>query len=497
MLVQRSVVDRWYQRDSWVYRHFSYLFKNPLWSKSIPAGFSVCPYFWLAMFSMLVFRPTVGFITNVLVPLITLGGAPLKWIDRWIADRIGAPKDTVGLGLLGLVTGGLVLFVLAAAAGWLFNLYTTLAILGTTGQFIFWLFGSGLATVAGVSGYIIKEENNPERCRAEVYLYVWLGLAAVLCPIFAWSDVAGIFAGLSGWVVEAVTAIGWALKISVLWLLGAIWAAVKFLGICGWSAIAYTPVKSLLVPWWVYIGAAGWLANLLATRWLNSRSYDQGYQPPAGTAIDPAEEQRIWRANNRWAWARLIGSCFDGKDTRRVLADWLAYRCAEWEAWKTVLPEIPPSSWCGDHRESTIEGLSYQLVDRLVEQKFASLLDELQNYACIQSFKDWALMRNITDGVAKFERISEQQFKQLQLSETAQELISRVHIELACAGTGSCLVTPPTFNQLFDNKDWVQLFQSCYNQTYKQAIRNAERERVKRARGGLVARLFGGAEPAR
>lgn len=45
MLIKKSIVEQWYQRDSWVYKNFSYLFSNPLWTNPIPNGFSVCPYF--------------------------------------------------------------------------------------------------------------------------------------------------------------------------------------------------------------------------------------------------------------------------------------------------------------------------------------------------------------------------------------------------------------------------------------------------------------------
>jgi hypothetical protein len=59
-LVSKSIIERWYRTDSWVYRNFSFWFKNPLWDKRVPQGFSLCPYFWLSIFSLFVLRPIVG-----------------------------------------------------------------------------------------------------------------------------------------------------------------------------------------------------------------------------------------------------------------------------------------------------------------------------------------------------------------------------------------------------------------------------------------------------
>src|SRR3954465_9064402 len=59
MLVKKSVVEQWYVKTHPVYKNFAYMFDNPLWSKSVPNGFSVCPYFWLSLFSLFVVKPFV------------------------------------------------------------------------------------------------------------------------------------------------------------------------------------------------------------------------------------------------------------------------------------------------------------------------------------------------------------------------------------------------------------------------------------------------------
>lgn len=78
MLVSQNIVNRWYNKNHWIYRQFAYLFKNPLWSKTIPNGFSVCPYFWLALFSAFLFKPFFVFplygLSRLLRPIFAKSG---------------------------------------------------------------------------------------------------------------------------------------------------------------------------------------------------------------------------------------------------------------------------------------------------------------------------------------------------------------------------------------------------------------------------------------
>jgi hypothetical protein len=72
-LVPTSIIQQWYRRDHPIYRSFAFLFENPLWSKAIPKGFTICPFFWLATLSFFVVRPFV----YVVVGLRTI----LRWMD--------------------------------------------------------------------------------------------------------------------------------------------------------------------------------------------------------------------------------------------------------------------------------------------------------------------------------------------------------------------------------------------------------------------------------
>lgn len=61
-LVPLKIVSQWYQPSSWVYKNFKFLFVNPLYDIGLPAGFSLCPYFWLALFSFFFYKPIIGFV---------------------------------------------------------------------------------------------------------------------------------------------------------------------------------------------------------------------------------------------------------------------------------------------------------------------------------------------------------------------------------------------------------------------------------------------------
>src|SRR5262245_39921449 len=110
MLVSENVVRQWYLKDSWVYKNFSYLFQNPLWTKDIPKGFSVCPYFWLSLLSFFILRPLVLMLTCVIGPLfLTLFGRPFmgfdRWVQRWmrrifVGDSKATDHDAPGIGVL-------------------------------------------------------------------------------------------------------------------------------------------------------------------------------------------------------------------------------------------------------------------------------------------------------------------------------------------------------------------------------------------------------------
>jgi hypothetical protein len=66
-LIPESWIIILFSRSKWFYKTgFSYLFKNPLWNKPIPAnGFTLCPYFWTTLFSLTFFRVFVGMVLTL------------------------------------------------------------------------------------------------------------------------------------------------------------------------------------------------------------------------------------------------------------------------------------------------------------------------------------------------------------------------------------------------------------------------------------------------
>ena len=84
MLITETLAEKWYRTDSWVYKNFSYLYQNKLWKKKIPNGYSVCPYFWLSLFSLFIIRPFV-FVGNIVkIVLTSVFGKLFAPIDKAI-----------------------------------------------------------------------------------------------------------------------------------------------------------------------------------------------------------------------------------------------------------------------------------------------------------------------------------------------------------------------------------------------------------------------------
>lgn len=136
-LVPLDRIKTWYHHDSFVYRAFSYLFKNSLWDRPIPKGASVCAYWWSAMFSLFIFRP-----------LIVPGIRALRWSVRasrltkafgWFDARIHrlsfyTRSDTLGVNTAGFVASILLtsgcLFIIGTG---LYLIYRPLAEAGMVG----------------------------------------------------------------------------------------------------------------------------------------------------------------------------------------------------------------------------------------------------------------------------------------------------------------------------------------------------------------------------
>ena len=254
--VSESVIDRWFDpvENSWVYRGFCYLFQNPLWNKKLPKGFSLCPYFWLSVFSWTLFRV---FIFGVAYPIIGLGkllyfmfGKPAVVLNSKINDMA---KD---LALPALIV--IILFAILAPAAIGIMLW-------------WWTLGSAFLQTFVVLAAInlgilipalIYTENNrykTVRCRPLFYLLpVGLASMAILFIFFPAQILAalstsgwGILVAIKGMCKFALTSLVFAIK----WVGIGIWFAIKWVGIGIWFALSYAIFGIAVGLWLIALGA--------------------------------------------------------------------------------------------------------------------------------------------------------------------------------------------------------------------------------------------------
>lgn len=292
MLVKRSIVERWYQTDSWVYKNFAYLFQNPLWQKKVPNGFSVCPYFWLNLFSVLLFRPLfVAPITYVFLPIIKGLGKPAAAIDKGLHQllkKLGIYVEdySVGCGtglslvcLIALVCAGALLYFTGVK---LQTFYPYLTNDSPTGMFAFWSVASfvPLFAIIGLHKKITKTD-----CKTMSYLYVWLALFAIAFGVFLpheAMDGSGLILGMIWFTIKVIAS--------------GIWAAIAFVAKWTWVGIKWAPI--LGIPWvalLLLIGLFGYFSDRILS-FLEKR----------GLAALESEDSETYRHKNREAWIALF-----------------------------------------------------------------------------------------------------------------------------------------------------------------------------------------------
>lgn len=238
-LVPMNIVSEWYSRDSLVYRNFAFLFQNPLWNRNVPKGFSLCPYFWLAVFSFLIFRPfayaVYGFGRAVMALRL---GRVVKWTDSLVNRLAGSDCDTpliptfLGVSLVGLIVTvgfGLTQAIIAyLAAGVIFAL----------------ILPAILLAVLLTCGIYTSNRGSSQRCPVEVYSRITTVLCVIaafaLYPSYAWQSFVGypilIITGTCG--VIAFCAVGiWG---GIVWL--GHWIVAATIGI-----VPFLPVAIVLL----------------------------------------------------------------------------------------------------------------------------------------------------------------------------------------------------------------------------------------------------------
>lgn len=216
MLVPEQIVERWYHRDHFIYKNFAFLFQNKLWDSNVPNGFSVCPYFWMSMFSFCFFRP---FIYPALRIANFFSVGPLKKYDNWFGSKLGAKP---GAGIILLFLGSILLFLIGSGLH---------AFLTSAYAFVpeFWYAvaasGVGMFTFVAVGA---AEEKHPN-CNARVYVWLW-GLVALGLGIFLFpSSFVSVMSGL-WWFVLGIFELLWFL---VYWVFRGIWLGIVWLASWG------------------------------------------------------------------------------------------------------------------------------------------------------------------------------------------------------------------------------------------------------------------------
>lgn len=248
-LVPTSIVSEWYCRSSWVYRSFSYLFSNPLWDKQIPSGFSLCPLFWCALFSLFIFRPFVYALLGLraIIKPLNLDGL-IRWTDG-IAGRLLFESETqpflmptfvafTMLSVLALLISGIVIWGVQCWA------------VGAFAAFVLPI--SLFFTLSGAAVYwAANEERGSDRC--PVYLYVRAMTVACLVagvlwyPAGMWFSFVEIPLDFLSFVLQVIVAcfgLIWSLKGYIIWgLIG-----LGLTGIAGWLSLKVADMQAQRRP---------------------------------------------------------------------------------------------------------------------------------------------------------------------------------------------------------------------------------------------------------
>lgn len=285
MIVKRSIVERWYQKDSWVYRQFSYLFENQLWDGTVPNGFSVCPYFWLSLFSFFVFKPFEFILYWIFRPPVLFFGKPARVVDRYfalLAGRCGFFSGAnlhraVGLGFLFLIGilffGFIITFLWYKAIAWAYYTYKTFDG-DLPAKYCYWSIISVIGLFFYLCGYMIATKTE---CKVLNYLWLWLAAfivgAMILIPetvaSMCWSTLYGT-GHFFGFIGHGFKVMFMSLGVFLATLFGLLWQGTK------WTFV-FQPVKTLLLPWWAYFlifAAMFWITGKIAF-WLDEWDYNR------------------------------------------------------------------------------------------------------------------------------------------------------------------------------------------------------------------------------
>jgi hypothetical protein len=295
MLVKRSIVEKWFQTDSFVYKNFAYLFQNPLWKKNIPQGFTVCPYFWMSVFSLVIFRPMfVWPIQFIFRPILRALGKPAEAVDKWLFEfwqnrKVIGKYSSYASGIGSLATLGMTILVslcvgligLIGVKLYEFYPYITSS---RFGMFAFWSIASFLGALGVLT---LHKKLSKTECNTMAYLYVWLALFIIVAPFVIPSEIGhGIstIAAFFGYIITTLAS----------W----VWISICFVAKWIWFGVSWTPMDALYIPWWGYFIALSGIAWLFGTLNFNLEQRELN-------AYRQQTTEEFWE-RNQFAWLGLL-----------------------------------------------------------------------------------------------------------------------------------------------------------------------------------------------
>lgn len=251
MLVPKTWIDEWYKTEHPIKKSFTYLFKNPLWDKDVPRGFSVCPYFWMSVILSPLFR--VFMVWPFLVVLGFLHVTRLSKLDKWLwktdndSDYNYKPGQATAIVLLtmlaAIVSVGLLSFGIYKSTSQYFYISNYAKAAGLNpASFLIAVWGTIIGVIICTISEYYKKVKNTE-CRVEVYVYLWAIIVSVMTCMYSWDSVA-IWLGFFGQGFSATWA--WICMATGVCVDG-IWWAIKWAG--GMMGLGIATLFGVVLIW--------------------------------------------------------------------------------------------------------------------------------------------------------------------------------------------------------------------------------------------------------
>lgn len=210
MLVSEETVLKWYHSDHFIYKNFAFLFSNGLYQNDVPKGFSVCPFFWMSMFSLFLYRPIlypILWTTTKLIQKFAIIGRADAYLRRiWNFQNGSVSPLLVILGVIFgcglLLWGSIILF-----GAYVTSMYFSLPIY----HVLIWNTLFGLCLTAGCA---IWDDKHPySKCQPKYYIWTWALLTVIGLASFMPNELLhvciGTIKGILGFIGWGLSKIGY------------------------------------------------------------------------------------------------------------------------------------------------------------------------------------------------------------------------------------------------------------------------------------------------